>query len=137
MAYVSRMAGAILAESRGEFYLIGNLKEPCNFEKHGFEKPAEVDAMKHAYVRLAAKHEISVAGPFLNVDFEGEELARLLAERFVIERNGSVSERLWRLVTDPGGEERALPEAGFNCQWLVEIPGEIWQIVRDSVLRCL
>jgi hypothetical protein len=137
MAHVSRMAGAMLAESRGEFFLIGNLKEPCNFEKHGFEEPAEVDAMKRAYVRLTAKDEISVAGPFLNVDFEGEALARLLAERFVIERNGSVSERLWRLVTDPSGEERALPRAGLNCQWLVELPSEIWQLVRDSVLRCL
>jgi hypothetical protein len=136
MARVSRMAGAILAETRGEFFLIGNIKEPCNFEKQGFEKPRG-DAMNCPYVRLTAKHELLIAAPFLVVDFEGESLARVLAERFLIERNGSVSERLWRLVTDPSGEEEPLPKEGLICQWLVELPSEIWQIVRDSVLRCL
>jgi hypothetical protein len=137
MARVSRMAGAILAETRGECFLVGNLKEPCNFEKQGFEEPTQLDAVKRPYVELIAKHELSIAGPFLVVDFEGESLARLLAERFVIERNGSVSERLWRLVTDPSGDERPLPKEGLPCQWLVEVPSEIWQIVRESVLRCL
>jgi hypothetical protein len=137
MARVSRMAGAILAETCGEFFLVGNLKEPCNFEKRGFEEPAEVDAMRRPYVRLTAKHALPTAGPFIIVDFEGESLARVLAERFLIERNGSVSERLWRLVTDPSGEEESLPKDGLSCQWLVELPSEIWQIVRDSVLRCL
>jgi hypothetical protein len=131
------MAGAILAETRGECFLVGNLKEPCDFEKQGFEKPAEMDAVKHPYVRLTTKRELSLFGPFLLVDCEGESLARLLAERFVIERNGSISERLWRLVTDPSGEEEPLPKEGLSCQWLVEVPKEIWQVVRDSVLRCL
>jgi hypothetical protein len=137
MARVGRLAGAILAETQGQYFLIGNLKEPCKFESHGFETPVELDAMKRPYVRLAASREISIAGPRLLVNLEGEALPRLLAERFLIERNGSVSDRLWRLVVSPDGAEEIPPSGGIECQWLAEMPDEIWQIVRDTVLRCL
>jgi hypothetical protein len=137
MARVSRLAGAILAETQGEFFLVGNLKEPCDFRAAGFEPAAEVDAMKRRYVRLTVKHEILVACPYLIIDFEGESLARLLAERLVIERNGSVSERLWRLLMDPGGQNELPDKESVNGAWLAQIPAEIWQIVRDALLRCL
>jgi hypothetical protein len=136
MARVSRLAGAILAETVGEFFLVGNLKEPCDFAAAGFQAPIEVDAMKRPYVKLAAKHQVAVTGPYLIIDCEGEALARMLAERLVIERNGSVSERLWRLITDPCGREE-VPDGPLNVRWLAEMPSEIWQIVRDTVLRCL
>jgi hypothetical protein len=71
MARVGRMAGAILAETRGQYFLVGNLKEPCDFEKQGFQKPTEIDAVKHPYIRLTTKRELSLAGPFLLVDCEG------------------------------------------------------------------
>jgi hypothetical protein len=137
VARVGRLAGAILAETQDQYFLVGNLKEPCKFESHGFETPAELDAMKHRYVRLSALREVSMAGPHLLLDFEGEALARLLAERFLIERNGSVSDRLWRLVTNADDPEEVPQSSDIKCQWLAEIPGEIWQIVRDTVLRCL
>jgi hypothetical protein len=137
MARVGRLAGAILVETQGQYFLVGNLKEPCKFESHGFEAPAELDAMKQPYVRLSASRKISMAGPHLIVKLEGEALPRLLAGRFLIERNGSVSDRLWRLVMNPDDAEAAPPSAGIECQWLAEMPGEIWQIVRDTVLRCL
>jgi hypothetical protein len=137
MARVSRLAGAILAETQGECFLIGNLKEPCDFATTGFEPPTEVDAMKRPYIRLTVKHEILVACPFLSIDLEGESLARLLAERLVIQRNGSVSERLWRLVMDPSGQDEPPKTQSVNGAWLAAMPAEIWQIVRDAVLRCL
>jgi hypothetical protein len=136
MARVGRLAGAILAETAGEFFLVGNLKEPCDFAAAGFQAPKEVDAVKRPYIKLVAKHQVAVTGPYLTIDCEGEALARLLAERLVIERNGSVSERLWRLITDPGGREE-VPDEPVNARWLAEMPAEIWQIVRDTVLRCL
>jgi hypothetical protein len=136
MARVTRLAGAILAETAGEFFLVGNLKEPCDFAAAGFEPPNEVDAVKRPYVKLQAKHQVAVNGPYLTIDCEGEALARLLAERLVIERNGSVSERLWRLITDPSGRDE-LVDGPLNARWLAEMPSEIWQIVRDTVLRCL
>jgi hypothetical protein len=136
MARVGRVAGAILAETGGDYFLIGNPKEPCDFRAVGFETPKEIDAMKRPYVRLTVKHEILIASPYLNIDLEGEALARLLAERLLIERNGSVSERLWQLIADPGGREEG-SETPLNAHWLAQLPAEIWQIVRDTVLRCL
>src|SRR5689334_25241215 len=98
MARVGRLGGAILAETQGAYYLIGNTKAPCDFRAAGFEPPDEVDLVKEAYVRLKPLREVKVEPPVLLLDVEGEELAKKLVHRFVIDRNGSVSERLWRLV---------------------------------------
>jgi len=136
MARVGRLAGAILAETGGEFFLIGNTKEPCDFHAAGFEPPGEIDALKHRYIRLVPRGPIELAEPYLVFELEGERLAALLGEQLLIERNGSVSERLWRLVMDPEGQDD--PRQGeVDARWLAEIPAPIWRIVRDTVLRCL
>jgi hypothetical protein len=136
MAQVGRLAGALLAETGGEFFLIGNTKEPCDFEAAGFESPGEIDALERRYIRLAPRRAVELAAPCLRLDLEGEALAVLLAERLLIERNASVSDRLWRLLIDPGGQEE-LSEDAVDARWLAEIPAPIWGIVRDTVLRCL
>ena len=48
--------------------------------------------------------------------------------RLVIARNGSVTERLWRLVTHEGAHRAP--------SWLFDVPAHVWEIVRDTVLRC-
>jgi hypothetical protein len=56
----------------------------------------------------------------------------------VIERNGSVSERLWRLVLaggDPDAEDE--PRERIDARWLGEMPSPIWRMIRDTVLRCI
>jgi hypothetical protein len=136
MAVVRRLAGALLVDSAGEFFLVGNLKEPCDFNAAGFEEPSEIDATKEAYIRLTAQNDIIGSGTCLAIDLEGEALAKLLAERLIIARNGSVSERLWRLIIDPSGQED-VSDGPIHVGWLAEMPSEIWQIVRDTVLRCL
>jgi hypothetical protein len=58
---------------------------------------------------------------------------------FVIARTGSVSERLWRLVIGERDEldgPPAAPPEVVPARWLGELPPAIWQIVRDTVLRC-
>ena len=137
MARVGRLAGAILAETGGEFFLVGNTKEPCDFEAAGFESPGEIDALERRYIRLAPRRAVELAAPYLRLDLEGEALAALLAERLLIERNASVSDRLWRLLIDPSGQEELPEEEAVDARWLVEIPAPIWGIVRDTVLRCL
>lgn len=137
MARVGRLAGAILAETGGEFFLIGNTKEPCDFEAAGFEAPGEIDALERRYLRLAPRREVELAAPYVTLDLEGEALAALLAERLLIERNASVSDRLWRLLVDPGGQEELAGDEVVDARWLGEIPAPIWGIVRDTVLRCL
>lgn len=136
MACVGRLAGAILAETEGQFFLVGNPKEPCDFAAVGFEPPGVINAMARPFVRLSPCRSVQVPQPYLTVDVEGEALARLLVDRFVIQRNGSVSDRLWRLVTDPKQENCAVLDGPIEARWLGEIPTEIWQIVRETVLKC-
>jgi hypothetical protein len=54
----------------------------------------------------------------------------------LIERNGSVSERLWRAVlgVDDAGDA---PRGPVAARWLLEVPESVWRVVRDAVLRCL
>jgi hypothetical protein len=137
MARAGRLAGAILAETGGKFFLIGNTKEPCDFEAAGFEPPGEIDALKQPYIRLSARRSIEISPPCITLDLEGEALAAVLAERLLIERNGSVSDRLWRLLMDPSGQEDFPEDQVADVRWLGEIPAPIWGIVRDAVLRCL
>ncbi len=137
MARVGRLAGALLAETGGEFFLVGNTKEPCDFEAAGFESPGEIDALERRYIRLAPRRAVELAAPHLRLDLEGEALAVLLAERLLIERNASVSDRLWRLLIDPSGQEELPQDEAVDARWLAEIPAPIWGIVRDTVLRCL
>ncbi len=138
MARVGRLAGAILAESNGEYFLVGDTKTPCDWAAAGFETPVALDARKTSFVRLARCGAVTLAAPWLTIDLEGEELARALAQRFVIERNGSVSDRLWRLVVHRGDTEATdAPAGAVDARWLGEIPAPVWQVIRDTVLRCI
>jgi hypothetical protein len=56
-----------------------------------------------------------------------DELAAVAHARLVIARNDSVSERLWRIVTHEGAT---------SAEWLFDVPAHVWEIVRDTVLRC-
>jgi hypothetical protein len=139
MGRVYRLKGAIVAQSGNDFFLVGNTKEPCDFAAHGFETPVEIDALKRPFVRLSRSgSEVKLAGAFLGMDLEGEDLARALADRFLIARNGSVSERLWRLVV-ADGDVNAEPKAEgeVDARWLGAIPQAVWQTVRETVLRCV
>ena len=136
MSRLGRLAGALLLETAGTYYLIGNLKEPCNWAAAGFEPPGqEVNGMQTPVLRLlpCAAADIPAQHCCVLLTGEGEAVAQLLARRLLIQRNGSVSDRLWRLITDPEdtGEVRTLA-----APWLIEVPNTIWDIVRDNVLRC-
>lgn len=130
-ARVSRLAGAILVESAGAYFLVGNPKEPCDLAAAGLEPPAEpIDAMARPFVRLAQAAPVTLRAPVLELDLAGEAAAARLAAAFVIERNGSVSERLWRLVLGDA------PEHVVDARWLGQLPLPVWQVVRDAVLKC-
>jgi len=140
MARVGRLAGAILAESRADYYLVGQTKVPCDWAKIGFQPPGGIEAPRRPFVRLvrlASAGEVQLGSPYLTLSLEGDDLAAVLAARLIVERNGSVSERLWRLVVygevdGDGGP----PEPVIDARWLGEIPQAVWQVVRDTVLRC-
>ena len=137
MGRAGRLAGAIVAKTHDRYFLVGQTKEPCDFTAHGFEPPAKAVEGPPWFVRLGATRAVVLAPPCLELSEEGEELAHVLAHRFVIERNGSVSERLWRLVLaggDPDSDDE--PTGDVDARWLGAMPAPFWQIVRDTVLRC-
>jgi hypothetical protein len=139
MARVGRLSGALLAETEGAYFLVGNTKQPCDWAAAGFAPPV-VDPSRAAFMKMLPLRPIELSSPHLTLNLEGEPLAQTLAQRFLIERNGSVSERLWRLVVqrgvpdedDVGGAEAP----AIDARWLGEIPAPLWDIVRNTVLRC-
>ena len=138
MAQVARIDGALLAHTGSHYYLIGNLKRPCDFRAHGFETPAqEIDAVARPYVELERLHAaVKLDTPNIVVPLEGEALAKLLAARLLIERNGSVSDRLWPRRPATVSARAQVPPSQ-DAHWFVETPDRVWNIVRDSILRCL
>ncbi len=136
MARVGRLAGAILSETQGEFYLVGNTKMPCDWAAAGFEPPGEIDALKRPFVRLSPCRPAEVTPPYLLVEVEGDALPRLLVDVFLIQRTGSISERLWQLVSGQCDEDTGPVAEVTPARWLGEVPEPIWRIVRDAVLRC-
>ncbi|HZS41343.1 MAG TPA: precorrin-3B C(17)-methyltransferase [Polyangia bacterium] len=120
MARIGRYAGSIIVEHDGKQILVGNPKEPC----------AVGDTLAPPYT-LPLDGKLPLSGCALLVEHDDlAALAQLISDKLVIARNGSVSERLWRVVTNqqPSGELRA--------QWLIEIPQPVWNIVRDTMLKC-
>jgi hypothetical protein len=138
MARVGRLAGAIVVETDAAYFLVGNTKRPCDWSAAGFHPPGALDALLRPHIRLARRGPLAVGGPWLQLPMEGEALARLLAARFLIERNGSVSDRLWRLVmrAAPDGDDPP-DDAVVDGRWLGEVPDHVWEIVRERVLQCL
>jgi hypothetical protein len=135
---VGRLAGALLAETDGSYYLVGNLKRPCDFPAAGFEKPpGEIDAITAPYLRLARSGPLVVPGPWLTLAVEGEDLPRLLAARLLVERNGSVSDRLWRMILSDDPDQELAGSDQVDARWLGEVPAHVWRVVRETVLRCV
>jgi hypothetical protein len=133
---VSRLAGAILLEADGQQYLIGNTKEPCDWAASRFESPAQIDAVRQPWIRLEGEGPgIQPALVFTSDAVDAPAIAQMLASRFLIRRNGSVSERLWRIVT--GQDDETGSVNARDATWLLSMPDRIWEIVREAALKCL
>jgi hypothetical protein len=138
MARVGRLAGALLAQTGGRYFLVGNTKRPCDWLAAGFAAPGEINALARSYVPLELVGPLAVSGPWLELALEGKPLLRRMANAFIIERNGAVSDRLWRLVLQEDPEaDGPPPDAVIDAGWLGEIPPHLWRMVRDTVLKCL
>lgn len=139
MARAGRLCGALLVETvvggEAAWFLVGDTKVPCDWSAAGFGRPEERDVKQHRVVRLEVRGEPALTGTTVSVALEGEEAARSIAERLTIARNGSVSERLWRLVV---GEEEVETPTGRRvpASWLCDMPLAVWDVVRDAVLKC-
>ncbi|MBZ0234695.1 MAG: precorrin-3B C(17)-methyltransferase [Deltaproteobacteria bacterium] len=130
MTRIGRLAGALLVETGGAWFLVGHLKQPCDFAAAGFAPPLDLDARAPTGVRLEPIAAVSMPRPWLELALEGEAVVPLCARRLLVERTGLVSERLWRLVTETS------ETSDGDARWLGEVPDAVWAIVRDAVLRC-
>lgn len=137
MARVGRIAGCLLVKSEGVYALIGYPKEPCAWEEHGFVPPSEMQHWEAPYCRLQTLEGIApdLSEVFLEVELEGEPLRDALMDRLLVARNGSVSERLWRLIVGADDEGNVAP-GPRKARYLTETPQAIWNVVKDAVLRC-
>ena len=133
MSKVQRLAGGAIAETNGEYYLIGELKEPCDFKSLGFDAPPEShEDNRLPYRKLDVVSNVNLdSSHYLQMETEGEELAKLLFKRFIIHRNNSMSNRLWNVVTCDQ------EEGAVDARWLEQMPDDVWDVVRDSILRCV
>lgn len=134
MATVGRLAGGIVVQTGDDYFLVGNLKEPCKWEEVGFTNPGEIDAVARPYLALETCGEFTFSGTVLMLNLEGEAAARRIADFFLIRRNGSVSKRLWDLVTSEDDEELSLRV--ITATWLDTLPPRVWEAVRETVLSC-
>ena len=133
MARIGRLAGAIIVESEDHYFLVGDTKEPCDFPKHGFATPDKERLVTEIpFIPLEGNLNGEFPAPYLQVPLEGEVLLKKLVTTFLIYRNGSISERLWGLVL----ESSDLSQPAVDASWLATLPEDIWDVVRDTLLRC-
>jgi hypothetical protein len=139
MARVGRLAGGLLLEtrlgSRAAWFLVGDTKVPCDWPAAGFAPPPERDVIRERFIQLEVRGAPSLTGTTLSVALDGVEAARVVGERLTVNRNGSVSERLWGLIL---GEDEVEQPTGrvIPCGWLCEMPTAVWDAVREAVLKC-
>ena len=142
MSTVTRIGGALLLASEGSYFVVGEPKRPIDWEAEGFVRPAHVDAPTTSeripWFPLERAPEADTPRalseqPSLSLPLTGEVACKALHERFTIRRNGSVSERLWSLVVESSPNTDGECDAG----WLAAAPEQVWEIVREAVLRCV
>ena len=139
MARVGRLAGGLLLETKlgGQpaWFLVGDTKVPCDWLAAGFGPPPERDVVRDRFIQLEVRGAPALTGTTLSVELEGVDAARAIGERLTVNRNGSVSERLWALILGEDEIEeptaRTLPSA-----WLCDVPTAVWDVVREAVLKC-
>lgn len=142
MGQVGRLAGAVLARSGERWFLVGEPKVPLDLAAHGFREVGRLAHGGHEIIELAregpaAGEPARAPAPGgaeapalpLTMPLEGEALARRLHDIFVITRNNSVSERLFRFLD---AAQRGSPD----LTWLALAPPEAIALMREGLLKC-
>lgn len=141
MARLGRLAGALLLQCDNPqeqgYYLVGDTKEPCKFPEHGFERPASLDGEPQPFVKLKVIGPVKMNDFYVELPASGEAGVKAIADRLLIVRNCSVSERMWRILTNPEQIEPPPTTSPVDGAWLMAMPLVVWNIVRDTVLRCV
>lgn len=142
MSSVRRLGGAMLLTSGDRYFVVGAPKRPIDWNVEGFGRPrhtqepgtSELIPWFELFPLVDGDSPPALATePKLVLALEAEAACAVLHDRLTIRRNGSVSERLWDLVVESSPSEGGERDA----RWLVGVPGPIWEIVRDTILKCV
>lgn len=138
LGWIARLCGAIVFRSEGHYFLIGELKEPCVFEEYGFELPQREGTADRHWVELRLKDPCvqSKLNFSVALNFSGPLGANQVYRSFAIYRNSSISERLMNLVLDVSPRFQLKEQEMIDARWLSGLPFSIWQMIRDSILKC-
>ncbi len=131
MGEIGRLAGAVLARSGERWFLVGEPKVPLDLAAHRLREVGRLRHGEHEIVELT-RDETGARDPLalpFTMPLEAEALARRLHDVFVITRNNSVSERLFRFLD---GAQRGSPD----LTWVALAPPEAIALIRDGLLRC-
>lgn len=132
-SHLARLAGAVVMRSGGDYYLIGDLKQPCQFEDHGFYPPTETPG---TVIQLDLIDDEPNLKFQMLIEGEGEMAAKDLHRKLSIERNNSISERLINLVTEQSPRVHQEGLELTDARWLSQMPAQVWNMVREEILRC-
>jgi precorrin-3B C17-methyltransferase len=133
---IGRLGGALLVNIREKYFLVGEFKEPCLLNDHGF-KEIEQKNETHVYnIELLDK----IKNPEIEYSFISAELKENLlldlSLKWIIKRNGSVSERLTGLIKDHSSSVIYKKKKYIDITWLAQMPTSVWGIVRENILKC-
>ena len=59
-----------------------------------------------------------------------------LSLKWIIKRNGSVSERLAGLIKDRSSSVIYEKKKYSDITWLTQMPTSVWEIVKENILKC-
>ena len=136
MSRVARLAGALLVETQGRYFLVGNPKGPCDLPAAGFAPTdGPIDAMVRPSIELEPRGPIKLSSPVLEYGLDGPDAVAQISAQLVIPRNASVSDRLWRMIIGATDDDEPVPDV-VDARWLSSTPERVWAVVRDAVLRC-
>lgn len=129
---VARMAGAMVYRRGQKYFLVGEIKEPCDFAQFGFVTP-ELNRKKSVELQVSDPTKLKALNFELLVDFQS---ADAVYDHFAIYRNSSISERITSLVKDFSQKITVEDHECIDARWLAQTPMPIWTMVREGVLKC-
>ncbi len=132
-SYLGWMEGALLYFDGKQYFQIGEFKTPCDLSKKGFK---ELEIYKDGIVRELKKvNDVKNDFEFL-CEGGGIEMAFNLYEKWAILRNKSISKRVGRLVKEKSNKVLLNQQSYHDIRWLCQMPKEIWEMVREELLKC-
>jgi precorrin-3B C17-methyltransferase len=138
LGWIARLAGGIVFRSGKRYFLVGDLKEPCLFEEFGFLPPVREGTADRQWIELQLLEPLRPVRLDFKIvlDLDGVAGAQEVYRRFAIYRNSSISERLMGLVLEASPRCRLNDQECIDARWLSGTPTRVWDIIRDTVLKC-